>query len=49
MPDVLIETTTEMAVALSFAAGREVVEAVCKNLIGARMKKSGMQWTIDGA
>jgi hypothetical protein len=25
-----------------------VVEAVCKNLIGARMKKSGIGWTIDG-
>jgi hypothetical protein len=28
--------------------GTGVVEAACKNLIGARMKKSGMRWTIDG-
>jgi len=25
-----------------------VVEAACKNLIGARMKKSGMRWSVDG-
>jgi hypothetical protein len=28
--------------------GSGVIEAACKNLIGARMKKSGMRWTIDG-
>jgi hypothetical protein len=28
--------------------GSGVVEAACKNLIGARMRKSGMRWTIDG-
>ena len=28
--------------------GSGVVESACKNLIGARMKKSGMRWTIDG-
>ena len=28
--------------------GSGVIEAACKNLIGARMKKSGMRWTIKG-
>jgi hypothetical protein len=28
--------------------GSGVVEAACKNLIGARMKKSGMRWTSEG-
>ena len=28
--------------------GSGVVEAACKNLIGARLKKSGMSWTIEG-
>ena len=28
--------------------GSGVVKAACKNLIGARMKKSGMRWSIDG-
>ena len=28
--------------------GSGVIEAACKNLIGARMKKSGMRWTVEG-
>jgi hypothetical protein len=28
--------------------GSGIVEAACKNLIGARLKKSGMRWTIEG-
>lgn len=28
--------------------GSGVVEAACKNLIGARLKKSGMSWSIEG-
>ena len=28
--------------------GSGVIEAACKNFIGARMKKSGMRWTIEG-
>jgi len=28
--------------------GSDIVEAVCKNLIGARLKKSGKRWSIDG-
>lgn len=26
-----------------------VVESVCKNVIGARLKKGGMRWSVDGA
>ena len=29
--------------------GSGVIEAGCKSLIGARLKKSGMFWTVDGA
>jgi len=28
--------------------GSGIVEAACKNLIGARLKKSGMRWTVEG-
>ncbi|MFO7970423.1 MAG: hypothetical protein R6U40_01585 [Desulfobacterales bacterium] len=28
--------------------GSGLVEAACKNLIDARMKKSGMRWSVDG-
>jgi hypothetical protein len=28
--------------------GSGIVEAACNNLIGARMRKSGMRWTING-
>lgn len=28
--------------------GSGVIEAACKNLIGARLKKSGMSWSIEG-
>jgi len=28
--------------------GSGVMEAACKNLIGARMKRSGMRWSIEG-
>ena len=26
-----------------------VVEAGCRNIVGARLKRSGMHWTVDGA
>ena len=29
--------------------GSGVVEASCKNVVGSRMKQSGMQWTVEGA
>jgi len=29
--------------------GSGVVEAACKHLIGARLKQSGMEWTVQGA
>ena len=29
--------------------GSGVVEAGCKNIIGARLKQSGMEWTVRGA
>ena len=29
--------------------GSGVIEAGCKVLIGARLKQSGMIWTVDGA
>lgn len=29
--------------------GSGVIEAACKNIVGKRLKQSGMQWTVDGA
>ena len=29
--------------------GSGVIEAACKNLVGKRLKQSGMQWTVRGA
>jgi hypothetical protein len=29
--------------------GSGVVEAACKNLVGSRLKQSGMEWTVQGA
>ena len=29
--------------------GSGVVESACKNVVAARMKQSGMMWTLDGA
>jgi hypothetical protein len=34
---------------LGMFVGSGTVEAGCKNVIGARMKQSGMRWTIRGA
>jgi hypothetical protein len=29
--------------------GSGVIEAGCKSIIGARLKQSGMEWTVKGA
>jgi len=29
--------------------GVDIVEASCKNVIGARLKRSGMHWSVRGA
>ena len=29
--------------------GPGVIEAACKNLVGKRLKQSGMEWTVRGA
>ena len=29
--------------------GSGVIEAACKNVIGKRLKQSGMRWSVDGA
>ena len=38
---------TFRAMGLCIATG--VVEAGCRNIVGARLKRSGMHWTVDGA
>ena len=32
-----------------FFVGSGVIEAACKSIIGARLKQSGMEWTVRGA
>ena len=33
---------------VDIAIGSRVVESACKNVVAARMKQSGMMWTLDG-
>ena len=35
--------------AVGLPIGSGVVESACKNVVGARMKQSGMMWTLEGA
>ena len=35
--------------AMGLCVGSGVVESGCKNTIGARLKRSGMHWSVDGA
>ena len=32
-----------------YFVGSGVIEAGCKSIIGARLKQSGMEWTVKGA
>ena len=36
-------------IALGLFVGSGVIEAACKNVIGKRLKQSGMLWSVDGA
>ncbi len=35
--------------AMGLCRSTGVVEAACKNIVGSRLKRGGMHWTVDGA
>ena len=39
----------EMLLDMGLCIATGVVEAGCRNIVGARLKRSGMHWTVDGA